>query len=612
MAHDVFISYTTRDKAIADAVCHALEARHIRCWIAPRDVAAGLSWKAAIVGAIRDSQVMVLIFSGEVNSSKDVRREVDIAFEERRPIIPFRIENVAPSDELYYCIADRHWLDALTPPVEQHIGGLVNALRRFIAEPEPVPEPVPAPAPAPIPIVAAAPSVPVVEAQPDAGVVDAAPGRAQDDIEFGRGGQAPPLGAMTRGRIAIAAAALVALTMLGVWAGSAPDATGRPATGVDLYDAGRHAEAVPLLTSEAEAGSVDAQARLAEAYFEGRGITKDVTLALSFLTRAANGGNAEAQSRLAFLYEQGTGVSKDVREAMRWHASAADKGNVRSQCAAALLAVNAEGGVARDHGAAAKWFAAAAKSGAACGQLGYGFLHYNGYGVEKNYDEAMRLWEAAAAKGDPTANDNILKAQADWVLPPLFAGAWSAVIGEERRAEIARVRATSLGAALRGAIFQRMRRLPVDVYEGASIIEIEIAVGAEPPGVLAYVRLPELIVPITGKSDQFAALNGISSRLDTPARVSQAMRLLITSVQSDQGRYQLLEHVSPLAVSGSQTDGWIGNGVLQAGTTVVAAEFGLTSAGAMSVKFAGLPEAPPPADPERFDGKGLRRRVRSS
>jgi len=607
LAHDVFISYTTRDKPIADAVCHALEARHIRCWIAPRDVAAGLSWKAAIVGAIRDSQVMVLIFSGEVNSSKDVRREVDIAFEERRPIIPFRIEDVAPSDELYYCIADRHWLDALTPPVEQHIERLVAALRRFVVEPESVPAPVPIVMDAPI--VTDAPSDFAVAAQPGAAVDDSAPDPVRD-IEFGRDEQARPLAAMTRGRIAIAAAALVALTMIGVWARGAPDATERRTSGVDIYDAGRHAEAVPLLTSEAEAGSVDAQARLAEAYVEGRGVAKDVTLGLSFLTRAANGGDAAAQSRLAFLYEQGTGVSKDVREAMRWHSSAADKGIVSSQCAAALLAVSAEGGVARNHAAAAKWFAAAAKSGAACGQLGYGFLHYNGYGVQKNYDEAMRLWEAAAAKGDPTAKDNILKVQADWVLPPVFAGAWSPVLGEERRAEIARVKATSMGSALRGAIFQRMRKLPVDFYEDAAIIEIEIAVGAEPPGVLAYVRLPELIVPMTGKNDQFAALNGISSRLDTPARASQAMRLLITSVQSDQGRYQLLEHVSPLAVSGSQTDGWIGNGVLQAGTTVVAAEFGLTSAGAMSLKFAGLPEAPPPADAERFDGKGLRRRVR--
>ncbi|NQT71340.1 MAG: toll/interleukin-1 receptor domain-containing protein [Chloroflexi bacterium] len=37
MAHDVFISYSTNDKTVADAVCATLESQKIRCWIAPRD-----------------------------------------------------------------------------------------------------------------------------------------------------------------------------------------------------------------------------------------------------------------------------------------------------------------------------------------------------------------------------------------------------------------------------------------------------------------------------------------------------------------------------------------------------------------------------------------------
>jgi hypothetical protein len=36
MAHDVFISYSTKDKPIADAVCGTLERNGVRCWIAPR------------------------------------------------------------------------------------------------------------------------------------------------------------------------------------------------------------------------------------------------------------------------------------------------------------------------------------------------------------------------------------------------------------------------------------------------------------------------------------------------------------------------------------------------------------------------------------------------
>jgi len=36
MAHDVFVSYASGDKPVADAVCSTLESHGVRCWIAPR------------------------------------------------------------------------------------------------------------------------------------------------------------------------------------------------------------------------------------------------------------------------------------------------------------------------------------------------------------------------------------------------------------------------------------------------------------------------------------------------------------------------------------------------------------------------------------------------
>jgi len=62
MPHDVFISYSSIDKAVADAVCHLLEDRKIRCWIAPRDVPPGMPYARALVEAIGDAKAMVLIF----------------------------------------------------------------------------------------------------------------------------------------------------------------------------------------------------------------------------------------------------------------------------------------------------------------------------------------------------------------------------------------------------------------------------------------------------------------------------------------------------------------------------------------------------------------------
>ena len=41
---DVFVSYATEDRSTAEAVCAALEASGLRCWIAPRDIHPGSVW----------------------------------------------------------------------------------------------------------------------------------------------------------------------------------------------------------------------------------------------------------------------------------------------------------------------------------------------------------------------------------------------------------------------------------------------------------------------------------------------------------------------------------------------------------------------------------------
>ncbi len=100
MAHDVFVSYSHHDKPEADAVCAALEANGIRCWIAPRDIIPGQDWGAAIVDAIQSSRVMVLVFSSHANTSPQIRREVQLAVDAETVLIPFRIEDVAPAQSL--------------------------------------------------------------------------------------------------------------------------------------------------------------------------------------------------------------------------------------------------------------------------------------------------------------------------------------------------------------------------------------------------------------------------------------------------------------------------------------------------------------------------------
>ncbi len=171
MAHDVFISYSSKDKPTADAVCATLESRGIRCWIAPRDVLPGEDYAAELVNAIHESRLVVLVFSAGANQSPQVLREMERAVNRGLPILPLRIENVPPSAAMEYYISSRHWLDALTTPLEQHLVHLADSVQLLLSRRDPPIAPQPLHAVKPVPPIAveerpAPPSPPLASQSP--------------------------------------------------------------------------------------------------------------------------------------------------------------------------------------------------------------------------------------------------------------------------------------------------------------------------------------------------------------------------------------------------------------------------------------------------------------
>ncbi len=135
MTHDVFISHSKDDKLIAVALCNKLESTGVRCWIGSRDVEPGVDWGAAIIEAIGGCRIMVLIFSLKANNSRHVLREVQRAFEKNLTVIPFRVENVEPTGTLEYYLGPVHWLDAMTPPLEQHLDTVAKRVKALLLPP---------------------------------------------------------------------------------------------------------------------------------------------------------------------------------------------------------------------------------------------------------------------------------------------------------------------------------------------------------------------------------------------------------------------------------------------------------------------------------------------
>ena len=116
MKYDVFISYSSKDSGVAFDVCAMLEAAGLTCWIAPRNVYGGKSYAREIIEAITESQIVLFIFSSYSNCSSHVESEIDIAFNQEKVIIPFRIEEVKMSPELTYYINKKHHIDGIPEP----------------------------------------------------------------------------------------------------------------------------------------------------------------------------------------------------------------------------------------------------------------------------------------------------------------------------------------------------------------------------------------------------------------------------------------------------------------------------------------------------------------
>ena len=119
--HDVFISYSSKDKKIADAIVADMEQHNIRCWYAPRDIRPGDEWASAINAAIQRTSIFILVFTEESNRSHQVTNEVTLAVNSGKTVIPFRLSSSDMNDTLEYYLSSLHWLDAVEPPLHRNI-----------------------------------------------------------------------------------------------------------------------------------------------------------------------------------------------------------------------------------------------------------------------------------------------------------------------------------------------------------------------------------------------------------------------------------------------------------------------------------------------------------
>lgn len=115
----VFVSYARQDADLVALLARDLEAGGYDVWRDVGSIEGGESWRAAIVAGLRHSVAVVLVLSPSSASSRQVVREVTLADDEGRPIVPLVLPGVdGVDDSLRYVLAGTEAIDmaALSRP----------------------------------------------------------------------------------------------------------------------------------------------------------------------------------------------------------------------------------------------------------------------------------------------------------------------------------------------------------------------------------------------------------------------------------------------------------------------------------------------------------------
>lgn len=124
-----FISYSSKNKLIADSVRILLKEQGIACWMAPDDIPAGMEYAGVINRTVKNCSCLVLLLSNDSQESPHVRREVERAVAYNKPIVAIQIEELELVDSFKYYIGESHCvavkdIDVSTPEMQKIITGV--------------------------------------------------------------------------------------------------------------------------------------------------------------------------------------------------------------------------------------------------------------------------------------------------------------------------------------------------------------------------------------------------------------------------------------------------------------------------------------------------------
>lgn len=132
-SHDVFISFSFRDQRLAENIVNILSSAYgISCWICTRDIDGGKRYKKLIPEAIDNAKVVVFLQSSSSIESKEIPKEIGMAFDADKTIIPFKLDDAKLTGDLRYDLYGVEYIDATVPTFDDRVVELAEAIKKVL------------------------------------------------------------------------------------------------------------------------------------------------------------------------------------------------------------------------------------------------------------------------------------------------------------------------------------------------------------------------------------------------------------------------------------------------------------------------------------------------
>ena len=130
MGAEVFISYSSRDRDRVMPVVESLRGNGISVWVDEGNIHAADLWSEQIVQAIADCRVMVVMLSQNSTDSHNVVKEVMLASEQKKALLPVYLEPADIPAKLQYQLAGIQHLELYGENEQQVLEDLANGLAK--------------------------------------------------------------------------------------------------------------------------------------------------------------------------------------------------------------------------------------------------------------------------------------------------------------------------------------------------------------------------------------------------------------------------------------------------------------------------------------------------